>query len=190
MRRRAIPILVVLVLVLAAGRGLGLPGSSGDSGTGDSGRTTTASATSREARVLRVVDGDTIKVSVDGRTERVRYIGIDTPETVKPNSPVECYGKSASDRNRALVGGESVRLERDVRERDRYDRLLAYVFRVRDGLFVNADLVAGGYASPLRITPDVRYATRFRKLADEARSHRRGLWGACAGEAIKRRGEG
>ena len=94
------------------------------------------------ARVVRVVDGDTIRVVEDGREEAVRYIGVDTPETVKPGSPVECFGKAASARQR---GGWS-RASRcgwssDVEERDRYGRRLAYVYRVRDGLFVNAELV-------------------------------------------------
>jgi micrococcal nuclease len=95
------------------------------------------------ARVVRVVDGDTIVVSLAGREERVRYIGVDTPETVKPGAPVECFGKKASARNKALLPpGTEVRLDRDAEERDRYGRLLAYVYRARDGLFVNASLAA------------------------------------------------
>src|SRR3954465_1008070 len=88
-------------------------------------------------RVVRVVDGDTIRVALPSGEEPVRYIGIDTPESVKPGSPVECFAKRASAFNGELVAGELVR---DVEERDRYGRLLAYVYRARDDLFVNAEL--------------------------------------------------
>src|SRR5215218_9248099 len=98
-------------------------------------------------RVARVVDGDTIRVELPSGEEAVRYIGIDTPESVKPGAPVECFAKRASAFNERLVAGERVRLVRDVEERDRYGRLLAYVYRQRDGLFVNAELVRGGYAT-------------------------------------------
>jgi micrococcal nuclease len=130
-------------------------------------------------RVVRVVDGDTIHVEVDGRREKVRYIGVDTPETKHPTKGVQCYGEKASQFNARLVAGEQVRLVRDVEERDRYGRLLAYVYRVRDGLFVNAELARLGYAQPLSIAPDVRYAGRFAALAREARDQGRGLWSAC-----------
>lgn len=109
----------------------------------------------------------------------MRYIGVDTPETKDPRRPVQCYGQKASDFNTRLVDGELVRLVRDVQERDRYERLLAYVYRVRDGLFVNAELARLGYAQPLSIAPDVRYADRFAALAREARQAGRGLWSAC-----------
>jgi len=131
------------------------------------------------AQVVRVVDGDTIRVRLDGRTERVRYIGVDTPESVKPGTPVQCYAKRAAAANAALVAGRSVRLVGDVEQRDRYGRLLAYVYRARDGLFVNAELVRRGYATVLTIPPDVRFAERFRALAAEARRAGRGLWSAC-----------
>ena len=130
--------------------------------------------------MVRVVDGDTIRVVEDGREEAVRYIGVDTPETVKPDSPVECYGKAASAANRRLVEGEAVRLVGDVEARDRYGRRLAYVYRSRDDLFVNAELVRGGYAQPLTVPPNVRHAERFRRLAEEARRAGSGLWTACA----------
>lgn len=131
------------------------------------------------ARITRVVDGDTVIVALNGRRERLRYIGIDTPESVKPGSPVECYGKEASKRNEQLTGGRTVRLEFDVERRDRYGRLLAYVRRNSDGLFVNAELVRSGYAQTMTIPPNVRYADRFLALQREARAARRGLWGAC-----------
>jgi micrococcal nuclease len=131
------------------------------------------------AEVVRVVDGDTIRVRLDGRTERVRYIGVDTPESVKPGTPVQCFAEAASSLNRRLVEGRTVRLVADVEARDRYGRLLAYVYRRPDGLFVNAELARRGYARPLTIPPDVRFAERFQALADAARRARRGLWAAC-----------
>jgi micrococcal nuclease len=131
------------------------------------------------ARVLRVVDGDTIRVLLGGRTERVRYIGVDTPESVKPGTPVQCFGERASRANAALVAGRSVRLVGDVEQRDRYGRLLAYVYREPDGAFVNAQLVRSGYARPLTIAPNVAHAAEFAQLARDARRAGRGLWSAC-----------
>jgi micrococcal nuclease len=130
-------------------------------------------------RVVRVVDGDTIRVNLGGSEERVRYIGVDTPETVKPGTPVQCFGKAASAYNKRLLAGHSVRLVFDAERRDRYGRLLAYVYRQPDGLFVNADLVRRGYAQPLTIPPNVRHAPEFRALARSARHAGRGLWRAC-----------
>jgi micrococcal nuclease len=131
------------------------------------------------ARVVRVVDGDTIRVRLDGRTERVRYIGVDTPESVKPGTPVQCFAKRAAAANAALVAGRSVRLVGDVEQRDRYGRLLAYVYREPDGAFVNAELVRDGYARTLTIAPNVAHARQFAQLARTARTSRRGLWAAC-----------
>ena len=131
------------------------------------------------ARVLRVVDGDTIRVRLDGREETVRYIGVDTPETKKPGSPVECYGKKASAFTEKVLAGEDVTLELDVEERDRYGRTLAYVRRARDGFDVNAELVRRGYAMPLTVPPNVRHADRYRRLGSRARAEGRGLWSAC-----------
>jgi micrococcal nuclease len=136
-------------------------------------------ASASVGRVVRVVDGDTIRVSLGGREERVRYIGIDTPESVKPGTPVQCFAKKASAENARLVAGKRVRIERDVEERDRYGRLLAYVYPAAGGAMVNETLVRHGYARPLTIPPDVRHAERFRRLADEARRAGRGLWRAC-----------
>ena len=132
------------------------------------------------AQVLRVVDGDTIRVRLGDRTERVRYIGVDTPESVKPGTPVQCYAKRAAAANAALVAGRSVRLVGDVEQRDRYGRLLAYVYREPDGAFVNARLVRDGYARTLTIAPNVAHARQFAALAHTARESGRGLWGACA----------
>ena len=130
-------------------------------------------------RVVAVSDGDTIRVRLrSGRVERVRYIGVDTPETAKPDAPVECYADRAHAFNERLVGGRDVRLVLDVEERDRYGRLLAYVYA--GGTMVNAALVREGYADVLTVPPNVRFAARFRRLASEARRAGTGLWGSCA----------
>jgi micrococcal nuclease len=134
-----------------------------------------------EAVVKRVVDGDTIIVHVRGRDERVRLIGIDTPETVDPRKPVQCYGKEASDHTKSLLPpGTAVRLERDVEPRDKYDRLLAYVYRASDGLFVNLELARDGYAQLLTIPPNVTYVDQLRAAVADARRAGRGLWSSCA----------
>jgi micrococcal nuclease len=127
-------------------------------------------------RVERVVDGDTI-VLAGG--ERVRYIGVDTPESVKPGTPVQCFAKAASRFNARLVEGKRVRLRYDAERQDRYGRTLAYVYREADGLFVNAELVRRGYATTLTIPPNVAHADDFRKLASAARRAGRGLWSSC-----------
>jgi micrococcal nuclease len=132
------------------------------------------------ARVVRVVDGDTIVARLaSGVEERVRYIGVDTPESVKPNTPVQCFAKQAGAFNERLVAGRSVRLVPDVERRDRYGRLLAYVYRESDGLFVNAELVRRGYATTATFPPNVRFAAEFAGLARAAMSAGRGLWRAC-----------
>src|SRR3954453_21315266 len=132
-----------------------------------------------EAVVTRVVDGDTIHVALGGADETVRYIGVDTPESVKPGTPVQCFAKAASAANERLVDGRRVRLSFDAERRDRYGRLLAYVYRADDDAFVNARLVQDGYARTLTIPPNVRFAGRFAGLARSAREQRRGLWRAC-----------
>jgi micrococcal nuclease len=131
------------------------------------------------ATVTRVVDGDTVHVDLGGTDETVRYIGIDTPESVKPDTPVQCYAEQASAANARLVRGRDVRLRLDAERRDRFGRLLAYVYRADDGLFVNAQLVRQGAARTLRIAPNTRFAARFTALAAEAKAADRGLWKAC-----------
>ena len=139
------------------------------------------SGSEETARVVRVVDGDTIRVELPSGEEAIRYIGIDTPESVKPGSAVECFAKRASAFNARLVEGERVRLVRDVEERDRYRRLLAYVYRARDGLFVNAELVRRGYATVATFPPNIAHEGEFKRLARSARLSGRGLWSECAG---------
>jgi micrococcal nuclease len=130
--------------------------------------------------VERVVDGDTIVTGLG----RVRLIGVDTPETVDPRRPVGCFGHEASANTAALLPpGTKVRLVYDVERRDRYGRLLAYVYRLDDGLFVNARILADGFASILTIPPNVAHADEFLELQRRAREAGRGLWSACEGSA-------
>ena len=139
------------------------------------------------ATVVRVVDGDTIRVRLagSGREEPVRLIGIDTPETKDPRKPVQCYGKEASERTTALLPrGSPVRLVRDVEERDRYDRLLAYVYRSKDDLFVNLALAREGYAVVATFPPNVAHTDEFVRAVAEARAEDRGLWKACGGPGL------
>ena len=125
--------------------------------------------------VGRVVDGDTIYVRLASGVEKVRYIGVDTPEVHHPTRGEEPGGPEATEVNRRLLGHDPVRLETDVQLRDRYGRLLAYVW-VGD-VMVNAELVRLGYAQVMTIPPNVRYQEIFVKLQREAREAGRGLWG-------------
>ena len=131
------------------------------------------------APVVDVVDGDTIEVEIDGEVEDVRYIGVDTPESVAPDRPVECFGPDASELNARLVEDETVRLTFDAEERDVYGRLLAYVHVAGGGPFVNAELVRRGYARTLTIEPNDRFAALFDSLQQAAANAGRGLWGEC-----------
>lgn len=137
----------------------------------------TATPGRETARVTRVVDGDTIDVELNGSVVRIRYIGMDTPETVDPASPVECFGPQASGRNRALVEGRTVELEKDVSETDRYGRLLRYVYA--GGQMVNEELVLEGYATAATFPPDVKYQRRLADAERQARQANRGLWAGC-----------
>ena len=136
------------------------------------------------AKVTRVVDGATIDVTMpDGDEDRVRYIGIDTPETVKPGTPVQCGGPKAHAVNERLVGGRTVTLRFDAEHRDVYGRLLAYVYRSSGpggrALFVNAELARRGLARTLTIPPNDSHAPLFARLAARAGVKGRGLWGRC-----------
>jgi micrococcal nuclease len=137
------------------------------------------------ARVTEVVDGDTIEVELeDGGTDDVRYIGIDTPETVKPDTPVECGGEEAHRLNERLVAGRRVTLRIGAETRDDYGRLLAYVYvpgagRGGEALFVNAELVRRGLARTLTIPPNDEFAPLFARLAARAGRAGRGLWSVC-----------
>ena len=129
------------------------------------------------ARVVSVTDGDTIRVRLAGADESVRYIGIDTPESVIPGERPECFGKAAARFNRQLVAGRRVTLVFGAERRDRYDRLLAYVYV--DDRFINAALVRAGYARTLEIAPNTDFADQFARLQQVAANGGRGLWAAC-----------
>jgi micrococcal nuclease len=132
-----------------------------------------------EARafVVRAVDGDTIEARIDGRIEDVRYIGVDTPETVKPGTPVQCFGHRASDFDRRLVERRRLRLVFGVERRDVYGRLLAYAYIGHT--FVNAALVRRGLARTLAIPPNTLHEALFERLELGAARAGRGLWSAC-----------
>ena len=129
-------------------------------------------------KVERIVDGDTF-VLVGG--EKVRLIGIDTPETVKPNTPVQPFGPEATQLAKTLLEGRSVRLELDVQERDRYGRLLAYVY-LEDGTFVNAEMLKHGLAMVMTRPPNVKFSDEFVKLQQQAREDKRGMWEMSNGQ--------
>ena len=128
-------------------------------------------------KVAKVIDGDTIKLE---NGEVVRYLGIDTPETVHPSKPIECFGKEASGKNKELVEGKLVWLEKDITDKDKYGRLLCYVWV--DDLFVNDYLVRQGYAYVYTYPPDVKYSKLFIQAQQEAQQNNRGLWAGCLAE--------
>ncbi len=124
-------------------------------------------------------DGDTISVDMNGTVETVRFIGVDTPETHKPNTPVQCYGPEASDFTKKLIGNQKVRLQADPinTNRDRYGRLLRYVY-LSDGRLVEEELLKGGYAFSYTQFP-FQKAAQFDALEQTAKDNNLGLWGAC-----------
>ncbi len=148
-----------------------------------------------QARVTRVIDGDTLEVVITGRVEGpgagiteigdeydVRLVGVDTPESVKPGSPIECFGREASAALGALLDGRTVLMVDDVENTDAYDRLLRYVYLGAE--MANARLVANGYASAYTYPPNIRHADLFASLQHEAEANNRGLWAGdtCNGE--------
>ena len=132
------------------------------------------SPVSETFKVTRVVDGDTIEIEGG---EKVRYIGIDTPETVDPRKPVQCFGVEASKKNKELVEGKTVRLEKDITEKDKYDRLLRYIWVGE--VLINLELVKQGFAVSYSYPPDIKYQNEFLAAEKEAREAKRGLWEAC-----------
>jgi micrococcal nuclease len=160
---RRLAVLVVVAAISVAGWRLGTTQAGGDSPT---------------VRVVAVVDGDTLDVAWGERRERVRLLGVDTPETVDPDRPVGCYGPEASAFTSRRLLGRTVRLEFDREGRDRFGRLLAYVDV--DGHRFNDELLAGGYARLLVIPPNGRHARAMLDKELGARSAGRGLWGACS----------
>jgi micrococcal nuclease len=138
------------------------------------------------AIVTKVLDGDTIDVEIAGRDERVRLIGIDTPEIAHPAfdgraaNDVECYGEEAQRYTEGLLAvGSGVRLERDIVARDDYGRLLAYVYRAADGALANYEIVRHGFATPLTIAPNTHFTALFVDAARRADRDDVGLWAAC-----------
>ena len=126
-------------------------------------------------KVIKVIDGDTISLE---NGEVVRYIGIDTPETVHPSKEVGCFGEESSKKNKELIEGKLVRLEKDVSERDKYQRLLRYVWIGE--IFVNDYLVREGFATSVSYPPDIKYQEQFLQAQREARENNRGLWSVCS----------
>ena len=173
----ALPVLVALVTM-----------SGCDRGTAGAGPASTPSVTALDANatVDRIVDGDTIDVVIDGREERVRLTGIDTPEIAheafggRPANDAECFADEATAFITALLPvGSPVRLERDVVGRDDHGRLLAYVYRPSDGVFVNYEIVRQGYARPLSIAPNTTHSELMVEAARNAERDAAGLWSAC-----------
>jgi micrococcal nuclease len=161
---------LLAVLLAACSSGSGAPAASGPAGT---------------AVVVRPVDGDTVVVAIGGREEPVRLIGIDTPESVAPDRPVECFGPEAKQRTGELLPeGTVVRLERDVEARDRYERLLAYVIREEDDRLVNLLLVEEGYAEAIAYPPNLAHQDELEQAEGAARAAGTGLWSACGGTDV------
>ncbi len=132
--------------------------------------------------VIKVIDGDTIKIDLNGTVETIRLIGINSPETVDPRKPVECFGKEASDMAKQLLTGRKVRIEKDSSQGDldKYGRTLAYVYR-DDGLFIDAYMVANGYAYEYTYDAPYRYQSLFKQDQANAKAAQKGLWkpGVC-----------
>ncbi|MFA4818176.1 MAG: thermonuclease family protein [Parcubacteria group bacterium] len=133
-------------------------------------------------KVVNVVDGDTIDVQLDGQTERLRLLGINTPEVVDPRKPVECFGREASAKAHELLDGQEVELEADPSQinRDKYSRLLRYA-RTKEGLFYNLEIIKLGYAYEYTYDLPYKYQTEFKAAQKEAQNKKAGLWadGAC-----------
>jgi micrococcal nuclease len=138
------------------------------------------STSPNSATVKEVVDGDTIDIAIGGKTERVRLIGINTPETKHPTKGLECFGPEASAYTQQLLpAGTALRVERDIEARDKYGRLLLYVYIANSNVFVNLDLVMNGYARPMVFEPNTAHMADFAQAATQAELRNVGLWQAC-----------
>ena len=134
------------------------------------------------ATVTGLVDGDTVEVSIAGRRQLVRLIGVDTPETKHPTKPVQCGGPEASRFTAEhFPEGTKVELSRDIEARDRFGRLLAYLHRANDGFFLNEELLRQGWARSYPFEPNTSHAMHFARVAAEARAALRGMWAMCHG---------
>lgn len=136
--------------------------------------------------VEKVVDGDTIEVNIDGVIEKIRLIGVDTPETVDPRKPVQCFGKEASDNSKKLLEGKFVKLEADETQdnRDKYKRLLRYVI-LEDGTNFNQKLIQDGYAYEYTYDTPYKYQAEFKAAQKDARENNRGLWSSDSCNGLK-----
>ena len=131
-------------------------------------------------KIAHVIDGDTVDIDIKGRAERVRLIGVNTPETKHPTKLIECFGPEASAYlTQLLPKGTTVRIERDVEARDRYGRMLLYLYLGSNDLFINLDLVARGYGTPMSIEPNTFHRNDFVRAAAQAEAANVGLWKAC-----------
>lgn len=154
-------------------------GGSGGASAEDEAPQTQTNLINATGMVVQIVDGDTIDVLIEEKQERVRYIGIDTPELrIQTNEKPDCFAKEATAANSRLVAGNEVLLVADVDDRDDYGRLLRYVYV--GNTFVNEELLKDGYAKLLFIPPNTKEYNHFKTIRDEARSKRKGLWAACA----------
>lgn len=175
-RKKVLPILSILLVIAItfSPEPNSIPTNSTNStNLAEGGTNSTNSTNSAELfRVSRVVDGDTIKLSTG---ETVRYIGIDTPETKHPKKPIECFGKEAAEKNSELVLDKRVTLKKDISEKDKYGRLLRYVYI--GNIFVNEYLVKNGFAYASSYPPDISNQDIFVRAQEEAQKNHRGLWG-------------
>ncbi len=176
-------ILLTLFLVL----GLGTTSVAAPAQTGD--QATVASTTEALPQkgmlytIVKVVDGDTVTIWLDGRKQTIRLIGINTPETVDPRRPVQCFGKQASDKAKELLAGHQVRVVLDPSQGnyDKYHRMLGYIYR-DDGFFLNEYMVKEGYAYEYTYRYPYQFQAAFKQAQKDAEAHGRGLWapGVCA----------
>lgn len=179
----------LLTLAVAVGTGIGNNGRPLPQRQPDGAGMTATKVVAKESgkrevwfRVVRMVDGDTFVVVIDGKEEKIRLIGIDTPEVVDPRKPVQCFGKEASRRARELLGNAYVRLEADSTQgdRDKYGRLLRYAF-LEDNMFFNENMIKEGYAHEYTYHVPYTYQKRFKAAQAYARKNKKGLWadGVC-----------
>jgi len=179
MLRRTLRVLAAVALLVPA------VGCGTDAGSPAVTSTSTRDGHAANAVVERVVDGDTIIARIGDRSETVRLIGLDAPESVAPTRPVQCFGPEASRFLAAVLpAGTEITLLRDAEARDIYNRLLGYVVRSHDGLFVNLEVVTAGYAAVLTYPPNDHYADVLDRAEAEAVASGRGLWGVCGGHDV------
>lgn len=164
-------IFIALILIFLQQNGM-IPGQ-------EKVKTTVENSTPGLYTVTKFDDGDTINVDMEGKTETIRFIGVDTPETHDPRKSVQCFGKDASEFTKKTIGDQKVRLESDPESgnRDRYDRLLRFVY-LQNGQLLNYDLVKEGYGFAITGFPHTKMET-FVNAENEAKNNSRGLWGAC-----------